>query len=162
MPDPRGYFLTWTCYGTWLHGDVRGSVDEDHNQFDTASAAPNAARAFHHKARLKDAPTTLDSERRRVVEQTIRDHCEVRRWTMWALSVRTNHVHVIVGAGGVPPGKVMGQLKSWSTRRLREFNLVGEEDRVWTNGGSTRFLWDDDSVARATRYVVAGQGGDLS
>ena len=30
MPAPLAYFLTWTCYGIWLHGDERGSVDDEH------------------------------------------------------------------------------------------------------------------------------------
>ena len=25
------YFITFRCYGTWLHGDERGSVDRFHN-----------------------------------------------------------------------------------------------------------------------------------
>ncbi len=24
MSEPLAYLLTWTCYGTWLHGDRRG------------------------------------------------------------------------------------------------------------------------------------------
>ena len=27
MSDPLAYFITFTCYGNWLHGDERGSVD---------------------------------------------------------------------------------------------------------------------------------------
>ncbi len=31
MSTPLAYFITFTCCGTWLHGDERGSVDREHN-----------------------------------------------------------------------------------------------------------------------------------
>ena len=30
---PFAYFITFTTYGTWLHGDKRKSVDPKHNQY---------------------------------------------------------------------------------------------------------------------------------
>jgi hypothetical protein len=32
---PLAYFFTFRAYGTWLHGDERGSVDRFHNQYGT-------------------------------------------------------------------------------------------------------------------------------
>jgi hypothetical protein len=33
MPhQPLAYFITFTTYGTWLHGNGAGSVDPAHNQ----------------------------------------------------------------------------------------------------------------------------------
>jgi hypothetical protein len=31
MSEPLAYFLTFGTYGSWLHGDVRGSKDPRHN-----------------------------------------------------------------------------------------------------------------------------------
>ena len=28
---PLGFLITFRCYGTWLHGDERGSIDRGHN-----------------------------------------------------------------------------------------------------------------------------------
>lgn len=28
---PLAYFITFSCYGTWLHGGKETSVDRDHN-----------------------------------------------------------------------------------------------------------------------------------
>ena len=36
------YFLTFTTYGTWLHGDTRGSVDREHNIVETPYLEPDA------------------------------------------------------------------------------------------------------------------------
>jgi hypothetical protein len=30
---PLAYFITFRSYGSWLHGDERGSVDRSHNQY---------------------------------------------------------------------------------------------------------------------------------
>ena len=30
-PIPLAYFITFTCYGTWLHGNKETAVDRDHN-----------------------------------------------------------------------------------------------------------------------------------
>jgi hypothetical protein len=34
-PDrvPLAYLITFRAYGTWLHGDSRGSVDRFHNRY---------------------------------------------------------------------------------------------------------------------------------
>ncbi len=36
-PDecPLGFLITFRCYGTWLHGNQRGSVDREHNKIGT-------------------------------------------------------------------------------------------------------------------------------
>jgi hypothetical protein len=32
---PIGYLITFRSYGTWLHGDERGSVDRNHRAYGT-------------------------------------------------------------------------------------------------------------------------------
>lgn len=58
-------------------------------------------------------------------------------------------------------------VRAWSTRRLREAGLVDESKKVWTRGGSGRYLWDDGDVQDACadvaldqdRYSRGGSGG---
>ena len=38
------YFLTWTTYGTRLHGDQRGSIDAAHNTPGTDILLPDPSR----------------------------------------------------------------------------------------------------------------------
>jgi len=33
---PLAYLITFRWYGTWLHGDERGSIDRFHNKFETS------------------------------------------------------------------------------------------------------------------------------
>ena len=84
-----------------------------------------------------------------------------QHWQILALSVRTNHVHVVVAGAAVPPERMMGQLKAWATRRLREAGCVSTNVRVWTHHGSTRYLWKERSVEAAIDYVTDQQGTDL-
>ena len=159
MSEPLGYLLTWTCYGTWLHGDERGSVDRDHNAPGMPFLPPNETRLMHAVRQMARRPVRLSTAARRVVDQTVRSHCGVRSWTLHALNVRTNHVHAVVSCD-IQPGRAMEQLKAWTTRRLRE---SGEADRnapVWTEGGSRRWLWNAESLRRAIEYVNDHQGDE--
>jgi hypothetical protein len=93
------YHLTWTTYGTWLPGDARGWVRWGEN----GVKPPEPMREVQAKARLAETPVLLTDEQRALVEQTIRDHCRFRAWTLHAVHARSNHIHVVVTADRDPP-----------------------------------------------------------
>lgn len=158
MPPPLAYFITFTTYGTWLHGRDPGSVDRVHNVLGTPYLPPDAARESADRYALRQPPYILDPPRRVTVLDTIREVCRHRRWTLQAAHVRTTHVHVVATADDVTPEKVMSDLKAWSSRRLREtFAEPADRDR-WTQHGSTRYLNDPKSVVAAIDYVLDEQG----
>lgn len=162
MPAPLAYLLTWTCHGSWLHGDERGSVDRLHSVPFTPVIAPSAERwTYNAKILSGDGAIVLNSEARGIVDATIRDHCERRRWNLHAKNVRTNHVHVVVSAHGYTPEVALQQFKQWCTRRLRARGLFSEDQLIWTDHGSTPYLWDEQSVAYAMDYVANRQGAAL-
>lgn len=150
MSIPLAYFLTWTTYGTRLHGDDRGSVDREHNYRGSPILTRSVNRVKHMRSLLTHAPLVLSDAMRESVHQTIVQHCQFRRWTLSAINVRTNHVHVVVrGAHEKGPEDVMGQLKSWSTHRLRESGLVEPHREVWTSHGSTIWINTEESLRGA-------------
>ncbi len=154
MPERAlAYFLTWTCYGTWLHGDARGSVDRRHHSFGTPFLSPDEALVRRRELALKHAPFRMSTDLRSVVGRTIGLHCERRGWTLHAANVRSNHVHVVVSAGVHTPEQAMDQLKSWSTRALRDADEKLRSRSLWTEHGSTRYLWNQTSLASAIIYV---------
>ncbi|HUF05645.1 MAG TPA: transposase [Aridibacter sp.] len=63
-------------------------------------------------------PVTLDGRMRSVVDGAIRETCEIRRWELFALNVRTNHVHCVVSIGNSSPNKALSALKANLTRAL--------------------------------------------
>lgn len=148
------YFLTWSTYGTWLHGDERGSVTVAQNQINTPRVSPDDELQCYRMRRMRGQPFVMSDEQRRIVDQTIREHCAIRQWTLHALNVRTNHVHVVCTA---PPEqeKVLGEFKSWASRRLREADPNLED--IWTRHGSTRWINTKSSFVRAIQYVLEEQ-----
>ena len=157
---PLAYLITFPTYGTWLHGDRRGSVDRDHNIPGTPMLAPDPVRCRREGQRLKHPPVELDAQRRAVVHRSIMEVADHRGWTVHALNVRSNHVHVVVTADNTPE-QVMTAFKSWSTRRMTEGCVLPHGTKAWVRHGSTRYLWKAESVEAACRYVCEGQGEDL-
>jgi len=149
---PLGYFITWTCYGTWLHGDERGSVRREFRSTSNHEVMSDPALLDVMRRKMSQPAYVMDEVAREVVDQTIREVCEYRGWIVHALNVRTNHVHVVVRADS-DPTKVLGDLKSWATRRLREGGVVDETRKVWSDGGSTRYLWDEEGLRGAVHYT---------
>ncbi|MFG0283127.1 MAG: transposase [Phycisphaerales bacterium JB039] len=115
-------------------------------------------RAKRRIAPSSNAPRSFLTRRRaRLVERAIRDHCLHRGWTLRAINVRSNHVHVVVLGADLAPEPIMKQLKDWATRRLREAEYVPGQGRVWTAHGSTRYLFTVESVEMAADYVINRQ-----
>lgn len=105
-------------------------------------------------SRMKQAPFTFDTPMRSVVDQAIRDHSQIRRWHLFELNVRTNHVHVVIGPSLTHDADEMTkQLKSWGTRRLIKHGFATSQTRVWVDHGSTRHLNSEHSLQRAIEYV---------
>ncbi|HUN80638.1 MAG TPA: transposase [Phycisphaerae bacterium] len=157
---PLAYFLTFRTYASWLHGDERGSVDREHNTPDTPMLPPDPRREEAERRLAQSGPVILDREHRRIVHRTIVEVCAHNAWTIYELSVRSNHVHVVVAAPQKPE-HVMRSIKSWTTRRLREANLSPVEASVWSRHGSTRYLWKAEALDAACRYVLDAQGEDI-
>ncbi len=160
MSAPLAYFITFTCYGTWLHGDEHGSVDREHNAPGTAVLEPNARRHGHEQEQLRQPPYSLDPPRRQVTLQAIREIAGRKGWVLHAVHVRSNHVHAVVTAVG-PPERVMNDLKTAVSRRLNKA-FPSEQDRTrWTRHGSTRYLWTEEAVRQKVHYVLNEQGEPL-
>ena len=135
--EPQPYFITFTCYGTWLHGDERGSIDREHNDWQTPPLEPDEERERHDFALLKHSPVKLGPKQRLIVHRTIEEVCQHRGWRLHALNVRTNHVHVVVTANR--RGKrVYNDFKSYATRHMKEQGCV--PDACLEVLGKDRFL----------------------
>lgn len=155
------YFITFRCYGTWLHGDVRGAIDrKGHNTPGTELLRPSKRLEAWQAVHLKHPPFALDAARRAVVERTVVQVCTHRGWELHALNVRTNHVHQVLTAD-TSPERVMNTLKAWSTRRMREADLLSPDVKPWSRHGSTRYLFTPHAVEAACQYALEGQGADL-
>src|ERR1700733_6911551 len=103
---PLAFFITFTTYGAWLHGRQQGSVDREHNVLGPPFLPDDREREASNRNAMRQEPYTLDEPRRRVVLRTIREVAHHRKWKLWAVHIRSNHVHVVITAD-CKPEKVM-------------------------------------------------------
>jgi REP element-mobilizing transposase RayT len=155
-PGVQGYFITFRCYGTWLHGDQRGAIDWRHRAYKSPLLERDEERERKEFKALKHSPVLLDERQRMIVELTIHEVAEHRTWIVHALAVRSNHVHVVVAAE-ITPENVMNSFKSWATRRMVEAGALPKGTKTWSRHGSTRYLWTPAALEAACRYVKEGQ-----
>src|ERR1051325_7009432 len=106
---------------------------------------------------MSHAPVVLNDSQREVVTGAINEVCRHRDYGLCAVSVRTNHFHVVVSAQSKPE-PIADTFKSYSTRKLRNLGLIGKTVKPWARGKSRRYLWKPKHVARAVDYVLYGQG----
>jgi REP element-mobilizing transposase RayT len=157
---PFAYFISFRSYGTWLHGDKRGSTDRFHNRYGDPYLPPNETWQQYNRKHLKTDPFILRAKERSSVENAIRETCNIRTWDLLAFNVRTNHVHTVV-ASNRKPSIVLNAFKANATRQLREDQLWSRPFSPWADKGSKIKLWNERSVSNAIDYVVNGQGNDL-
>ncbi|HAC89751.1 MAG TPA: hypothetical protein DCF63_03840 [Planctomycetaceae bacterium] len=163
--DPLAYFITWTCYGTWLPGDDRGWT-----KWQKGQKIPQPLLADWCKEQMTEEPIVLTEQQRAIVEETIAKHCEIRGWHLHGVNCRSNHCHVVVTASSHDGEQVRDQLKAWCTRRLKEaaehesMKAEGRKpssgtarENWWTRKGSVRYLFDEESLEPAIRYTLEAQ-----
>jgi hypothetical protein len=123
MSDPLAYHLTFHTYGTWLQGNSKGYVKAPHNKTGESllTELPNISARY-----LAEPPFIMSQPMRVVIQHTMQEVCSHRKWGLFAVHVRTNHVHAVISAVEKPE-KILNALKSYGTRRLREAGLVSME-----------------------------------
>ena len=157
---PLGYLITFRAYGTWMHGDERGSFDFHHRRYGTPGLPPSPRRKKIETELLRQPPVKLDKHRRVAIDSAIRETCAIRKWNLWALNVRTNHVHCVVTAN-CNPKTVRNAFKANATRVMREKNCWHSDLSAWSRGGSNKYLWTEEQLANAIAYVEVDQGEPL-
>jgi REP element-mobilizing transposase RayT len=158
---PLAHLITFRCYGTWLHGDERGSIDRFHNRFTSPYIDPNNRWHRHNTHVLEGKPVTLNASQRKSVEEALRETCTIRKWHLHAVNVRTNHIHAVVSIGLIRPDRALIAFKANATRQMRLVNCWQYDYSPWAEKGSKRYLWNERSVARAIDYVLYGQGDEI-
>ena len=142
MENTLATMLTMTTYGTWLRGDERGWVD------DGALKPPSAKLEAADRAKLKHPSYSFPEERLLSIGQAIGDSVVTRvEQRIYALTVQTWHVHIVIAATAIPLSAVVKCAKDavrWSLRVARP---------IWTAGYDKRFCFDDEAVRQRIAYV---------
>jgi REP element-mobilizing transposase RayT len=156
--DPVTYFITWTCYGTWLPGDDRGWT-----KWRKGQEIAQPLLADWCREHLVEKPVLLNAEQRVIVNDTILKHCQLKVWKLHAVNCRSNHCHTVVTAMDHDGEQVRDQFKSWCARAMkahqREHKTEDElvREHWWTRKGSVRYLFDEESLEASIRYTLESQ-----
>ncbi|MBY0506471.1 MAG: hypothetical protein K2X03_21310 [Bryobacteraceae bacterium] len=148
------YMITFSGYGTHLHGHELGSWK------DGALQPPNTAREKIMRERMIQPPFVLDSPQRPMVLDALVTLAGKRGWTLLAAHVRTTHVHAVLVCEA-PAQRALVACKASATQAL---NLAdGQlERRRWSQGGNVLHLRSSSAVTAAIRYVLHRQGEPMS
>ncbi len=157
------YFITFSTYGTWLHGTSKGngSVDRDHHQHGMPFVEPDALREAQSRERMKQPEYTMQAGEREIVRDAIVALCREKGWQLQAVHVRSNHVHVVVAVDR-EAGRVMSDLKARASRELTRAGLDDAKRKRWTRHGSTLHLFDEATVADKIDYTLNRQGAPMA
>ncbi len=158
---PHAYFITFSCYGTWLHGNDKGSVSRFKNTVGTPVICTATNLKQREKELLAHPPYLLNKPHREIVLQSIIEVSLHRGWHCYAAHVRSNHVHVVVGAR-VAPEKILTDFKAYASGALNKSGLDKQVIRRWTNHGSTKYIWEPVMIVPAINYVVEEQGAPMA
>jgi len=158
---PLAFLITFRTYGTWLHGDERESVDtHGYNIFGAPRRPQNSELNRRMKSNSINDAFLLSQKCRSVVTDAVKSVCDYRGYLLYAANVRSNHAHTVVHARERPE-RLLNAFKANATRELRAAGLVSQEHRIWSRGGSTRYLWKRSDLDSAVDYVLYCQGDDF-
>ena len=144
MPKTIGYMLTWTTYGTWLQGELKGFVKNGKRR------GENAALRKRNVQNLKGRVVKLSRNERAIVREAILDAAKRFRLKIHAIAVYSNHVRVVAEYVDVPTGVVVGRYKSAGRVALKAHGFAG---RVWTKGYDKRYCFDEKALQDRIDYV---------
>ena len=162
MKYPIACHITFTTYGSWLHGDKRGSVDKGHNQYGSAFVSPNSGLHKKVQAFLKNPPVILEKIIREVVLEAVLRVCGFRGWVAHAIHVRSNHIHIVV-SGDAEPESMMRDFKAYATRTIKKnSNNQALIRKYWSRHGSTKYLWTKENLVSSVEYVKNKQAKKMS
>jgi hypothetical protein len=66
--SPLAFLITFRCYGTWLHGEERGSIDRrNFNRYGTPDMPANTRVLDSEKAELKNPAVLLNRAQRELL-----------------------------------------------------------------------------------------------
>src|SRR4029079_11570334 len=102
-----------------LQGDPRGSVSHARTEVEDPLIPHNPSLNAAQRLAMQDSVYVLTEERRALVADAFGETCAAREWTLLAMHVRSNHVHLVIQSRSTPE-RIMRDLKSYASRRLAE------------------------------------------
>lgn len=160
-PIPLAFILTCRTYASWFHGDERGSVDPNHNEYLTPRIKPNANFKKAMEDDCKEGMFLMNAPQRQTVLESIINTCKFANWHLHAAHVRSNHMHIVLKSEKEIE-RVSISLKAYATRYLKKEYPELQRERFWSSGSSTGYVFRSDSLFRAIEYTIEDQGKHMA
>ncbi len=144
MGQLAGYMVTWTTYGSWLQGDEKGYVKNG----EVLKGGRHLQKA--NKSIMQYDAVRLRTREKEIIRSAIMEAGRYLGEEIKAISVWSNHVHVVVGYSGRPIEDIVSRFKNKGYFALRKEGFAG---RLWTRGFDKRYCYDENSLQRRIEYV---------
>lgn len=154
---PLAYFITFRTYATWLHGDERLSISRTRNIYNSPKINPNKNLKNNMQELQKQSSIIFTRKQGEIILDSVVDTCNKQGWRLYALHIRSNHVHLTIKAD-CEPEPVMTKIKSRATFFLRKYGEFSKDQKIWSRHGSTKYIWSPESLYYSSEYTVERQG----
>ena len=144
MVKTLGYMLTFTTYGTWLQGNKRGYVKN--GKIHTGN---KMLLRTNEKLQTQNA-VRLTKVQQQIVRDAIVKQAKLLGQKIYALSMQSNHVHIVVEYIPQPIGRIAAYYKNAARLALKD---QGHNGKVWTAGYDKRFCFDRMTLEQKIKYV---------
>lgn len=144
MAKTLGYLITWTTYGTWLQGDKCGYVKNG-----AICPANEKLLQANRNLQIQNA-VKLSTVQQQIVREAIVKEAALQKQHIYALSVQSNHIHIVAAYIPKPIDKLVAYYKKAARVALK---AVGVSGKLWTKGYDKRFCFDKQTLEQKIRYV---------
>ena len=172
----HGYHVIMGAYGFWLPNDPRGSWSDFVGAWElvhfgraTRSADRKAVltdeeQELRRKAKLtlKRPPVRFTGIQARAVGRGFATSCRKSMFTIWACSILSEHVHLVIARHRYKVEQVVNLLKGQATRYLTKEGLHPQAlfarngqrpPSPWARGHWKEYLDTEDAIENAIHYV---------
>lgn len=127
-----------------MQGEGKGYVR------DSQTRGENIALRRSNVKNLKTKTVKFRRGEKKIVREALLEAAKRYKQKILAISVYSNHVHIVAAYVDVPVGALVGFYKNASRVALRKAGFRG---RVWTRGYDKRFCFDEESLQKRIEYV---------
>ena len=153
MAEMIGFMATWTTYGTWLQGHKKGYVKNG------TILDANPILEQSNRESLKYEKVKIPQYLRETVKKTILEEAKQIGQRVYAITVCSNHVHIVVDSIGAKCGYSVGRFKRAATIELRKY---GFDHKVWTKGFDKRYCFNKQEIDNKIKYVQRHKNQNVS
>ena len=151
MGRTLGIHWAATTYGTWLHGDPRGSW------FEGRLIGPDPFLEAAAQASMTSDAVILNEKERQIVADAFGQIVGEQKYRVLAAAVQATHIHLVFAPLRENITTVIARLKRRSAMEVLALRRCEDQSPVprslWTAGKFPRYIFDEKHLVNAIEYV---------